>query len=85
MDSSAAWIATEAGRAWIVVAGASGSSGASRQSIETQRKSRWIPAAFSFLLAVPIDGNTSPVCWTSGGRFAKRRPLARLSGPVPGA
>jgi hypothetical protein len=38
------------------VAGANGSRGASGRSIETEGKSRWIPAAFSFLLAVPMTG-----------------------------
>src|SRR5258707_1077635 len=61
---------------WNVAAGVASSRG-NLQSIETPRKSRWIPAAFRILLAPPMAGKTPPVCWTSGGRFAKRRPLAK--------
>src|ERR1700694_308747 len=64
--------------AWNMAAGVvNGSSRANPQPVETLRKSRWIPAAFSFLQAPPMGGKTPLACWTSEGRFAKRRPLAK--------
>ena len=64
----------------------SGSSRAARQFPELSRKSRRIPAAFSRFAPAVRAGKTSPVCWTSGNRFAKRRPLAKaFRGQVPGA
>src|SRR5258706_478668 len=36
-----------------------------------------IPAAFSFSLSAGYAGDIRSTCWTSGGRFAKRRPLAK--------
>jgi hypothetical protein len=41
---------------------------------------------FSGAYAAPQAGKSPQVCWTSSGRFAKRRPLAMaFSGRVPGA
>src|SRR5713226_4793716 len=40
-------------------------------------KSRWIPAAFLIFLSGGYAGESQLHCWTSGNRFAKRRPLAK--------
>jgi len=84
MDSSTGWIATGVGRAWIVVAGANGSSGAGL-SIETSEKAAGFGRLFVF--AIRADGRGI------SRRFAGHRGVAllndplsrRLSGPVPGA
>ena len=41
------------------------------------KESRRIPAAFPIFRAPDKAGKTSQACWTSRGRFAKRRPLAK--------
>jgi hypothetical protein len=41
------------------------------------KNSRRIPAAFLIFLSAGYAGKIKSPCWTLGGRFAKRRPLAK--------
>src|ERR1019366_8700665 len=68
-----------AARAWIMVAEAvlTGSSRASLQLLGMEEKPPDSGGFFNFPLCGDDRGITLPVCWTSGGRFAKRRPLAK--------
>src|SRR5229473_338073 len=92
MDSCAVWtVMTAIGiAAPIGMAAEVAPSGSSRVNPRSppdrlkRAKSRRIPAAFSFSLSAGYAGEIDLPCWTSGGRFAKRRPLAKAFRPVSG-
>jgi hypothetical protein len=52
----------------------------------TEAKAAGIFGGFCVFDAGAEAGKTGPACWTSPGRFAKRRPLAKaFRGRLPGA
>jgi hypothetical protein len=55
-------------------------SGSDRAALQSPRKQKKPPDSggfFSPFPPVPMAGKNPPACWTSGGRFAKRRPPAK--------
>src|ERR1700739_4576284 len=79
-----AWVATGIMTTIVTAAGTmaggkatGGSDRAGPPIARKQKKAAGFRRLFSPLQAVPRAGKNPPDCWTSGGRFAKRRPLAK--------
>src|SRR5437899_3405959 len=64
-------------RAWIMAAEASGSRAQVVSRSKHNEKAAGTPRLFRSCQRCRWPGNTPPVCWTSRGPFAKRRPLAK--------